>query len=90
VVTPTETRLYVRGSGLYRPQIAISGIRPYHGPNNSWKQGAETVIVYDDYATYFHSLYHKPNPWTLAVLSGMMLGSDGTGPPIATLRFNLS
>jgi hypothetical protein len=90
VVTPTETRIFVRGSGQYPPQIRISDVRPYHGPDGSFKQGGEKVFVYNDYATYYHSLYHKPNPWTLAVLSEQALIAQGVGPPFATRRVNLS
>ena len=90
VATPSETRIYVRGSGLYRPQIAIRAVQHYHGPNDSWRQGDETVIVYDDQASYFPSLYRKPNPWTLAVLGGPGHGGDVDGPAWATLRVDLS
>ena len=89
VVTPSETRIYVRGSGMYRPQIAIPGVQPYHGPNDSWRQGDETLIVYDDQASYFPSLYRKPGPWTLAVLGGPGHGGDVDGPAWATMRVDL-
>ena len=89
--TPTETRIYVHGSDIYPPQIAIGGVRAYHGPDaGTWSDGAEKVFVYNDYASYFHSLYLKPNPWTLAVLGGSAPNSYGQGPPFATLRVNLS
>jgi len=35
------------------------------------------------------SLYRKPNPWTLAVLSGPGHGGDVDGPAWATLRVDL-
>lgn len=89
VVTPSETRIYVRGSGVYRPQIAIRGVQHYHGPNDSWRQGDGTVIVYDDQASYFPSLYRKPSPWTLAVLGGPGHGGDVDGLAWATLRVDL-
>ena len=63
----------------------------YHGPDNgTWSDGAEKVFVYNDYASYFHSLYVKPNPWTLAVLDGSAPRSYVDGPVFASLRVNLS
>lgn len=81
VVTPTETRVYVRGAGLldaaYRVELSVDGWSSKDAPD--WNGVSWHTADGVSYVGYSEPLYDKRGEWTLTVWAAPPAYSEGTG-----------